>query len=108
MNTVIKQWRDFKIGDIVRNNYTFRDKLFVIVGFGGNDYCPIVRVTEYGKPRENRYKCNFEANVLSLVDAARRPFSKLSMKALVALMKKGKVEAKREILMRTKNCKRNV
>ena len=91
-----KGWRDFKIGDIVRNNHTYQDKLFVIVGFGGNEYCPIVRVGEYGKPRENKYKCNFEANVLSLVNAPRRPFSKLSMKALVALMKKGVVEAKRE------------
>lgn len=102
MSTIIKQWRDFKIGDIVRNNYTYRDKLFVVVGFGGNEYCPIVRVTEYGKPRENKYKCNFEAKNLSLVDAPRRPFSKLSMTALVALMKKGVSEAKREILMRTK------
>lgn len=106
---MIKQWRDFRIGDTVRNNYTFRNKLFIVVGFGGNDYCQIVRVREYGKPGENKYKCNFEANCLSLVDAPRRPLQKLPMRTLVDLMKKGVVEAKREILMRkNKTVKGNV
>lgn len=105
INTDPKVWKYFKHGDIVKNKYTWKNKLFVVHNFRGNKYCPLMSVYEYGKPKSIRNMCNFDVRETKLITASHRPFQKIPKKALVKLMSKGHVEAKREFIMRINSTK---
>jgi len=95
-------WRYFKNGDIVRDSEDsiWGKKLFEIYYFHGNSYLPLVSAHFVGKPKTNGNMCNFDLRELKLITAKNRPFKKLKKTALLKLMKKGNVEAKREMIMR--------
>lgn len=93
-------WKYFKKGDIVRNEYTWGNRLFVIDSFHGNWYLPEFNVHPLGKEWTCGNACNFPIYFTKLIDSPNRPFKKLKKDVLIKLMNKGNVEAKREFLMR--------
>ena len=97
-----KIWKYFKIGDIIRDadDSIWGNKLFEIYSFHGNAYLPLVSVHFVGKPKTNGNMCNFDIRETKLIRAPHRPFKNLKKSALIMLMRKGNIEAKREFMMR--------
>ena len=95
-------YRYFRIGDIVLDfpDSTWGKTRFRIVAFLGNWYLPIAYVHQVGFPDTNRYKCNFDVRGLRLIGAEKRPLRKVEQKALIRMMSRGVVEAKREFMIR--------
>ena len=83
----MKIHRYFRLGDIVRNEEVWGNKLFVIHGFGGNSYLPELYVHPWGKERTVGNSCNFDARVTKL---------------LLKLVKNGNEDAKREFIVRNR------
>lgn len=102
VNTDPKVWKYFKHGDIVRDSddSIWGKKLFEVHSFHGNWYCPLMSVYFCGKPKTNGNMCNFDIREAKLITAPHRPFRKMNKKALIKLMGKGNVEARREFMMR--------
>ena len=95
-------WKYYKRGDIVIEDDAriWGNKLFEINFFLGNNYLPLVSAHFLGKPKINKYMCNFNIKHIKLINASRRPFKLISQAAALRLMGKGVVEAKREVLIR--------
>lgn len=96
----------FRVGDIVKNEDVWGDKLFEISGFHGNWYCLLAHVYMCGKPKTNGNACNFDIRKTKLITSPNRPFRNVLQKTLRKLMSKGNIEAKREFIMRVNNKKR--
>lgn len=97
-------WKYFRIGDIVINREIWGSKRrFVIDKLYGNAYCPIIDVHPINSPKTIGNTCLFSPSMTTLVNASRRPLSKLKKEALLKLMKRGNVEAKREFMIRIFN-----
>lgn len=92
----------FRKGDIIMDwpHSCWRDTRFVIRGFYGNDYLPLVSAYQLGKPEMNRYMCNFDVRLIRLVGAQRRPLRAVNKRVLGNMIKCGVVEAKREMMIR--------
>lgn len=95
----------FRKGDIVMDwpHSCWRDTRFVIYSFHGNDYLPLVSAYQLGKPETNGYMCNFDARLIRLVGAQRRPLRAVDKRVLGRMIKRGVVEARREMMMRINN-----
>ena len=98
----MKIHRYFRLGDIVRNEEVWGNKLFVIHGFGGNSYLPELYVHPWGKERTVGNSCNFDARVTKLFSFNKRPLRKLKTKLLLKLVRNGNEDAKREFIIRNK------
>lgn len=101
-NTNNKIWKYYKRGDIIidEDGETWGLKKFEINSFHGNAYLPLVSAHFLGKPRRNKFMCNFDARRIKLMNAPKRPFKTVAQPALLKMMSKGIVEAKREVLIR--------
>lgn len=99
----IKAHKYFKLGDVVRNEEIWGNKLFVIFGFGGNNYLPELYVYPFGKERKIADQCNWNVADTKLVNAPKRPFRKVPKKKVIQLMSKGIEEARREFFIRVNN-----
>lgn len=97
-------WKYFKIGDIVINRSIWgSNKKFVIDKMYGNAYCPILDVHTANMPKTIGNTCLFNPNDTTLISAPKRPLSKLNKKMLLKMVRKGNIEAKRELLIRLYN-----
>lgn len=97
-------WKHFKIGDIVINRSVWgSNKRFVIDKMYGNAYCPILDVHPIHVPKTNGNTCLFNPNDTTLINAPKRPLSKLKKVVLLKMVRNGNVEAKRELLIRLYN-----
>lgn len=103
-NTDSKIWKYFKIGDIVRDsdNSIWGNTEFEIYRFHGNWYCPLISTYICGKfyPSGNKQNCILDIRGVKLLNALHRPFRNMKKVALLKLMSKGNVEARREFIMR--------
>ena len=99
--------RYYKIGDVVRNEGQCGERLFVIHGFGGNEYLPEVYVYPRGQQWTPGNQYNWNVKDIRLIDALKRPLRKIPKAKLIPLMKRNVEEAQREFIIRTnnKNCK---
>lgn len=95
----------FKVGDIVRNESVWGKTLFLVHSLNGNKYQPILIVHFYGKPLTNKNVCNFVLRDVKLMDSNTRPLMKIDKGVLVKLVSKGNVEAKRELIIRSRKNK---
>ena len=95
----------FKDGDIVKNEGIWGDTLFVVHGFHGNKYQPLLSVHFANKPICNKNTCNFVVSETKLMISYRRPFIKLKQEVIIKLTSKGNVEAKRELIIRSRKNK---
>lgn len=93
----------FRIGDIIKNEEIWGNRLFCIYGFGGNAYLPLIYAFPRGEERTVGNQCNFDVRSVKLINADKRPFSKLSTQVLVKLLRKNNEEAKREFIIRSNN-----
>ena len=97
--------RYFRLNDIVINEEIWGKRLFVIQGFGGNEYLPELYVYQFGKPQIIKNLCNWDIEMTILINSFHRPFKKIEKNKLVKLSKissdKVKEEIKREIIIRT-------
>lgn|SRR5574344_1447631 len=95
-------YKYFKIGDVVLDypDSCWRKTKFSIRSFYGNTYLPLVWAHQIGQPESNRYMCNLDVRCIRLVGAMKRPLMKVEKKALITMMNKGVVEAKREFMIR--------
>lgn len=97
--------RYFRKGDVVINEDIWDKQLFIIHGFGGNWYLPMLYVHPYGKPRTIGNSCNWDVRCTTLIDSHNRPLKKLKKTQLIRLLKTGsarvKEEIKREMIIRT-------
>lgn len=95
---------NYRIGDIVKDfdGSVWGETNFEVVGFEGNDYCPILLTIVCGKfyPNGKPWKCNLNARLARLMDSSKRPFIKLPERQLIKMIGKGIVEAKRELIIR--------
>lgn len=98
----MKIYRYFRLGDIVQNKEIWGNKLFVIHGFGGNNYLPELYVHPIGKERTVENSCNFDARITKLFFFEKRPLKKLDNKLLLKLIKNGNEDAKREFVIRNR------
>lgn len=104
-NSVFKY---FKIGDYVINKEIWGSKKrFVIDKMYGNDYCPIIEVHFSNEPKTINNTCLFTVSMTKLIDAPKRPLSKLKKEVIVKMIRNGNIEAKRELLIRLYN-KKNI
>jgi len=92
----------FKEGDIVKNESVWGDILFVIHGFHGNKYQPEFSVHFANKPICIKNTCNFTLSDTKLINSYRRPFIKLKKEVIIKLLSKGNIEAKRELIIRSR------
>lgn len=94
----------FKIGDCVINEDIWgARKKFVIDKMYGNAWCPIIDVHPIHECKTAGNTCLFAVSMTKLIDAPKRPFLKLKKSALIKIMKRGNIEAKREFLIRIYN-----
>ncbi len=95
-------WKYYKTGDIIRDSEdsVWGKKLFEIDSFHGNAYLPLVTAYMVGKPKTISNMCNFDLRRIKLITCDKRPLRKLQRDAILKIMKKGNVEAKREFMMR--------
>lgn len=98
-NTDDRIWGYFRSGDVVRYDEVWGKRLFEVVGFMGNAYCPVLVVYERGKPQSVATMSNFPARYTRLVTSGVRPLRRLGDEALKRLAGKS-IEAKREFIMR--------
>lgn len=96
-------YKYYHIGDIVRNEGVWGDRLFQVSGFGGNAYLPLAYVFPKGIRKSVGGQCNFDIRDMKLMGADKRPFTKLPIRILLKLIKKGNEEARREFIMRSNN-----
>ena len=92
----------FKIGDIVKNESVWGDILFVIHGLHGNSYQALLSVHFRSKPINIKNTCNFKVTDTKLVNSYQRPFKNLSKDILLKVLAKGNIEAKRELIIRSR------
>lgn len=92
----------FKVGDIVKCEAIWGNKLFTVHGFGGSAYLPELYVHFHGKPQTVSNTCNFDLRITKLVDSEKRPLKKIDKKIIIKMIKKGNEEAKRELIMRSR------
>ena len=94
----------FKTGDIIRDSEDsiWGNTLFKIIGFHGNDYCPMVITNICGKfyPSGKPQLCNLDIRKVRLFNSANRPLRKMKKAVLLKLLAKGNLEAKREFKIR--------
>lgn len=101
MNSIFKY---FKKGDYVINKGVWgTKKKFVVDEMYGNAYCPILDVHPACESKTNGNTCLFRVSMTKLVDAPKRPFAKLKKEVVMKMLRKGNVEAKRELLIRAYN-----
>lgn len=97
-------WGYFKTGDIIRDSEDsiWGNTEFRIIGFHGNDYCPMVITKICGKfyPSGNPQLCNLNIRNARLFNAMKRPLIRMKKEALLKLLAKGNLEAKREFKIR--------
>lgn len=93
-------WKYFKVGDLVRNEEVWGNRLFIIDSFHGNWYLPLISVHPFGKENTVGNMCIFPVSETKLISSTKRPLRKLNKMTIIKLMKKGNVEAKREFLIR--------
>lgn len=92
----------FKVGDIVRCEEIWGKQLFVVDRLTGNWYLPELIVYFHNKPKTPGNMCNFSVCATKLIKSNNRPFRKLKMTVLSKLLKKGNVDAIREIILRNR------
>ena len=92
----------YKIGDIVKNESVWGDKLFEIHSLMGNSYSPRLLVCFLGKERNPKNTCLFPVSETKLISSNKRPLSKIKIDVLTKLIKAGNSEAKRELIMRSR------
>lgn len=104
-NSNSNTWRYFKVGDIIRDaeDSVWGNKTFEICSLIGNEYLPIAHSHILGKPKTNINMCNLLISRIRLVGSPVRKFSKLNKIALMKLMQKNNLEAKREFMIRLNN-----
>lgn len=98
----LKIHRYFRSGDIVRNKEIWGKKLFIIHGFGGNDYLPELYVHPLGEQPTVGNSCNWRVGDTKLIRSEKRPLRKIKNELLMKLLKKGNIEAKREFILRNR------
>ena len=97
-------WKHFKIGDIVINKSIWGSNIrFVIDNMYGNAYCPILDVHPVRESKRIGNTCLFNPNETTLINASKRPLSKLKKEKLLIMVRNSNVEAKRELLIRLYN-----
>lgn len=97
-------WKYFKIGDVVINKSVWgSNRKFIIDKMYGNAYCPILDVHPKLEAKRNGNTCLFNPDDTTLIDAPKRPLSKLKKAILLTMVRKGNIEAKRELLIRLYN-----
>lgn len=105
----LKVHRYFRLGDVVGNKEIWGKKLFIIHGFGGNDYLPELYVHPLGEKPTSGNSCNWKVCDTQLIQSQKRPLRKIKSEILIKLLKKGNAEAKREFILRNhKNTNRYV
>ncbi len=92
----------FKVGDIVRNEEIWGNKLFIVDRLFGNSYQPLLMVHPCGQNKTPGNMCNFALSMTKLVNCPKRPLRKIPQSTLIKLLKNGNVEAKREFIMRNR------
>lgn len=98
-------FRLFQVGDIVTWDEVWGKQKFIVDKMTGNDYCPTLHVYFFGKPQNNKWRCNINAKRAQLVGSIKRPLKNLNQDFLMKLIRKGNKEAKRELIFRTNKIK---
>lgn len=95
--------KHFKIGDVVKCEVIWGNKLFIVHGFGGNSYLPELYVHFHGEPQTISNTCNLDLRMVKLIDSEKRPFKKIAEKVIIRMTNKGNQEAVRELIIRKNN-----
>lgn len=99
------RFKYFKVGDFVINKAVWGNKKFIIDKMYGNDYCPIIDVHPINTDKTVGNTCLFAVSETRLIGASKRPFRKVETPALLKILKRGNMEAKRELIIRAYNNK---
>lgn len=93
----------YKVGDVVKCEKVWGDKLFIIYEIRGNEYLLIASSYFLNKPQINKNMCNLVVKELTLINSNFRPFKNIDKIPLLKMVKKDNIEAVREFKIRVNN-----
>ena len=93
----------YKVGDVVKCEKVWGDKLFIIDKIRGNEYLLIASSYFINKPQTNKNMCNLVVKELTLINSNFRPFKNIDKIPLLKMVKKDNIEAIREFKIRVNN-----